>query len=124
VNKRFKQTLTDLAIANTGTRNRIKLAAGVVFKNRLVAVGVNSYKSHPLMSKFGKNPEAIYLHAEVDAIKNALRVLSLQELEKSDILVVRVKRDEHDYKTCLAKPCEGCARAIETFNIRNLYYTE
>jgi tRNA(Arg) A34 adenosine deaminase TadA len=124
MNKRFKQTLTDLAIANIGTRNRIKLAAGVVFKNRLVAVGVNSYKSHPLMSKFGKNPEAIYLHAEVDAIKNALRVLSLQELEKSDILVVRVKRDGHDYKTCLAKPCEGCARAIEAFNLRNLYYTE
>jgi tRNA(Arg) A34 adenosine deaminase TadA len=124
MNKRFKQTLTDLAIANIGTRNRIKLAAGVVFKNRLVAVGVNSYKSHPLMSKFGKNPEAIYLHAEVDAIKNALRVLSLQELEKSDILVVRVKRDGHDYRTCLAKPCEGCARAIEAFNLRNLYYTE
>ncbi len=124
MNKRFKQTLTDLAIANIGTRNRIKLAAGVVFKNRLVAVGVNSYKSHPLMSKFGKNPEAIYLHAEVDAIKNALRALSLQELEKSDILVVRVKRDGHDYKTCLAKPCEGCARAIEAFNLRNLYYTE
>lgn len=124
MNKRFKQTLTDLAIANIGIRNRIKLAAGVVYRNRLVAVGVNSYKSHPLMSKFGKNPEAIYLHAEVDAIKNALRVLSLQELEKSDILVVRVKRDGHDYKTCLAKPCEGCMRAIEAFNLRNLYYTE
>jgi tRNA(Arg) A34 adenosine deaminase TadA len=124
MNKRFKQTLTDLAIANIGIRNRIKLAAGVVYKNRLVAVGVNSYKSHPLMSKFGKNPEAIYLHAEVDAIKNALRVLSLQELEKSDILVVRVKKDGHDYKTCLAKPCEGCMRAIEAFNLRNLYYTE
>lgn len=124
MNKRFKQTLTDLAIANIGIRNRIKLAAGVVYKNRLVAVGINSYKSHPLMTKFGKNPEAIYLHAEVDAIKNALRVLSLQELEKSDILVVRVKKDGHDYKTCLAKPCEGCARAIEAFNLRNLYYTE
>lgn len=124
MNKRFKQTLTDLAIANIGIRNRIKLAAGVVYKNRLVAVGVNSYKSHPLMTKFGKNPEAIYLHAEVDAIKNALRVLSLQELEKSDILVVRVKRDGHDYKTCLAKPCDGCARAIQAFNLRNLYYTE
>lgn len=124
MNKRFKQTLTDLAVANIGIRNRIKLAAGVVYKNRLVAVGINSYKSHPLMTKFGKNPEAIYLHAEVDAIKNALRVLSLQELEKSDILVVRVKKDGHDYKTCLAKPCEGCARAIEAFNLRNLYYTE
>lgn len=124
MNKRFKQTLTDLAIANIGIRNRIKLAAGVVYKNRLVAVGVNSYKSHPLMTKFGKNPEAIYLHAEVDAIKNALRVLSLQELEKSDILVVRVKKDGHDYKTCLAKPCDGCARAIQAFNLRNLYYTE
>jgi len=124
MNKRFKQTLTDLAIANIGIRNRIKLAAGVVYKNRLVAVGVNSYKSHPLMSKYGKNPEAIYLHAEVDAIKNALRVLSLQELEKSDILVVRVRKDGHDYKTCLAKPCDGCARAIQAFNLRNLYYTE
>jgi tRNA(Arg) A34 adenosine deaminase TadA len=124
MNKRFKQTLIDLAIANTGVRNRIKLAAGVVYKNRLVAVGKNSYKSHPLMGKYNKNPEAIYLHAEVDAIKNALRVLSLQELEKSDILVVRVRRDGHDYQTCLAKPCDGCMSAIKAFNLRNLYYTE
>lgn len=124
MDKRFKQTLFDLAVANDGVRGRIKLAAGVVYKNRLVAVGKNSYKSHPLMSKFGKNPEAIYLHAEVDAIKNALRVLSLQELEKSDILVVRVRREGHDFQTCLAKPCEGCMRAITTFNLRNLYYTE
>lgn len=124
MNERFKQTLTDLAIANTGIRNRIKLAAGVVYRNRLVAVGKNSYKSHPMMTRFGKNPEAIYLHAEVDAIKNALRVLSLQELEKSDILVVRVKKEGHDYKTCLAKPCEGCMRAIETFNLRQIFYTE
>jgi len=124
MNERFKQTLTDLAIANTGIRNRIKLAAGVVYRNRLVAVGKNSYKSHPMMTRFGKNPEAIYLHAEVDAIKNALRVLSLQELEKSDILVVRVKKDGHDYKTCLAKPCDGCMRAIQTFNLRQIFYTE
>ena len=75
--KRIFQYLTKLALDNEGTKGRFRLAAGIVHKKSLIATGVNSYKSHPLMLQFGKNSDSIFLHAEVDAIKNALRLLSV-----------------------------------------------
>lgn len=117
---KYLQTLKDIAEAELGVIGRFKIASGVIFKNKLVAIGVNSYKSHPLMSKFGKNPQAIFLHAEVDAIKNALRVITLRDLEKSELLVVRIKLDG---TLGNSKPCSGCMRAIEHFNLRTVYYS-
>ena len=116
--------LTRLAIETEGVRGRIKLSAGVVYRKHLIATGVNSYKSHPMMLQWGKNSDSIFLHAEVDAIKNALRVITQEQLAKCDLYVVRVKKDKRGrYIYGLAKPCEGCSRAVATFNIRNVYYT-
>lgn len=113
--------LKKLAMEHEGTRGRFKLAAGVVYKKHLIATGINGYKSHPMMAKYGKNSESIFLHAEVDAIKNALRLLPVSQLSKCDLYVVRVKKDGSFGMAC---PCEGCQRAIETFNLRNVYYTK
>lgn len=119
--------LERLAINNPGTKGRYKLAAGIVYKKHLIATGVNSYKSHPLMTQFGKNDSAIYIHAEVDAIKNALRLIDMDQIGKCDLYVLRVKRSG-DKKTspwtrALSCPCEGCQRAIVHFGLRNVYYT-
>lgn len=124
MNGRIVEMLTRLAIETDGIRGRIKVASGVVYRKHLIATGVNSYKSHPMMLEYGKNPKSIFLHAEVDAIKNALRVVTQDQLTKCDLYVVRVKKDEGGhYVHGLAKPCEGCSRAIASFNLRNVYYT-
>lgn len=119
--------LERLAVSNPGTQGRFKLAAGIVYKKHLVATGVNSYKSHPLMTQFGKNKEAIFIHAEIDAIKNALRLITHDQLAKCDMYVLRVKRSgdtkSSPFTRALACPCEGCQRAIVHFGIRNVYYT-
>jgi deoxycytidylate deaminase len=75
--------------------------------------------------EFGKNQDSLFLHAEVDAIKNALRLISVDQLSKSELYVVRVKRVEgkKGWFKGLAKPCEGCQRAIETFNLKAVHYT-
>ena len=49
-----------------------RIAAAIVQKNNIVSIGVNSRKSHPFQKKYGKNDDSIFLHAETDAIKNAL----------------------------------------------------
>ena len=124
MNSRIVEMLTRLAVENDGIRGRIKVASGVVYRKHLIATGINSYKSHPMMLEYGKNSESIFLHAEVDAIKNALRVVTQDQLTKCDLYVVRVKKDERGhYVHGLTKPCEGCSRAIATFNLRNVYYT-
>ena len=113
--------LTKLAMNNEGVKGKWKLAAGVVLKNNLLATGVNSYKTHPMMLKYGKNSEAIFIHAEIEALKNALRLVEPVILTKCDLYVVRVRRDG---SYGCARPCVGCGRAISEFGLRNVYWTE
>lgn len=124
-NKRVVDMLSKLAEDNPGVRGKYKIAAGVVYKKHLVATGVNSYKTHPMMLEFGKNKVSLFLHAEVDAIKNALRLISVDQLSKSELYIVRVKKidGKKGWYSGLAKPCKGCQRAIETFNLKAVHYT-
>jgi tRNA(Arg) A34 adenosine deaminase TadA len=96
------------------------LAACVVKRNKIISFGHNKKKTHPLQNKFNKHPQAIYLHAEIDAIKNALKRLSVENLVGSTLYIVRTKKDGSEG---LAKPCCGCMQAIESFNIGKVIYT-
>lgn len=125
--QRIVDMLTRLAIENPGVQGRFKMAAGIVYRKHLIATGVNSYKTHPLMNEWGKNEDSIFLHAEIDAIKNALRLIDTQQLSKCDMYIVRVKRKSPSNRAFvhgLAKPCSGCKRAIANFNLRNVFWTE
>ena len=106
---------------------RTRIAACVVYKNEIVSVGINQLKSHPFQAKFSRHEESIFLHAETDAIKNALKHIDVEQLSKSTLYVCRVKYDEHKSKKVqmrgMCKPCEGCQRAIATFNINKVVYT-
>lgn len=102
-----------------------RLAAGVWHKNTLIGLGVNSYKTDPFQAKYGKHEHAIHLHAEVAAIKNAVRSAG-DDLSKCTMVVVRVKRkkDRSKYfKLALAKPCKGCYKCIVEFGLRKVFYT-
>lgn len=127
MNDKILNTLTRVAIGNPGIRNnQFKFGAGIVYRNNLIATGVNSYKTHPLMAQWGQNELSICLHAEIDAIKNALKLISVDDLARCDMYVVRVKRPEPNSKQWvhgLAKPCKGCMRAIVNFGLSSVYYT-
>jgi tRNA(Arg) A34 adenosine deaminase TadA len=96
------------------------LAACVVKRNKIISFGHNKKKTHPLQNKFNKHPQAIYLHAEIDAIKNALKRLSVEDLIGSTLYIVRTKKNGSEG---LAKPCCGCMQAIESFGIAKIVYT-
>jgi tRNA(Arg) A34 adenosine deaminase TadA len=120
--------LTRLAIENPGVNGRFKMAAGIVYRKHLIATGINSYKTHPWMSEErGYRPDQIYLHAEVDAIRNALRLITQAQLAKCDLYVVRIKRpcsNSTFWVHGLAKPCPGCQKIIKTFDIQRIFFTE
>lgn len=126
MNPRIKQKLIDIAIENPGIRNRIKMAACIVYKNRAIAYGINSYKTHPLMMNSCYRKDQIFLHAEIDAIKNALKKINTEQLHKCDLYVLRVKhphKNSKEYVTAMAKPCPGCQQTIAAFGIQNILYT-
>jgi len=123
INKGILHTLAKVAAANASHE---KFAAAVVYRNRIISVGMNSMKSHPLQAKYGKNKEAIFLHAEIAAIRNALRELEVDELSKCEIYIARVKKEKpfsKKYIWGLAAPCSGCRRAIAEFGLKRVIYT-
>ena len=83
-------------------------------------VGFNQRKSHPLQLRFNPhNPQAIYLHAEMDAIRQAIR-LQGSDLKRFRMYVARVHRDG---QIACARPCEGCQNAILAFGIKDVEWT-
>ncbi len=106
-------------MSETSDHPRHRFAAAITLRNKIVSFGTNRKKSHPFQKKFGKNEHCIYLHAEVNAIKNALKHCSVDDLKKSTLTVLRAK----DSKRLLAKPCDGCMKAIIEFGIKTVYYT-
>lgn len=103
-----------------------RIAACIVLKNKIISFGYCQKKTHPLQKKYGKNNECVYLHAEIDAIRNALNFYDISDLKKATLYVCRVKSDSKNHKKMvlgLAKPCCGCQRAIANFELKNVIYS-
>lgn len=105
-----------------------KVSAILVVKNEIIAMGSNLNKTHPFAARWGKNEDSIYFHAEVNAIYNALRRSSEEELKnmKTTLYVCRVKHppaSNGEYVSGLARPCRGCMKAIDHFQINRVVYT-
>lgn len=94
--------------------------ASIVYKRRIISVGTNQLKTHPIMGRFGKNDKSIFLHAEIDAIVKCINIHGVEILGKCDLYVVRLTKGGKVGNSC---PCPGCQRAIEAFNIRKVYHT-
>lgn len=103
---------------------RARTAACIVYKNKIISYGYCHNKTHPFQTRYAKNPDAVYFHAEVHAIKNALNVISVDELRRATIYIARMKYDDNGKQIYgLSKPCDGCARCIEEFDLERIVYT-
>lgn len=103
-----------------------RVAAFLVYKRDVIAVGFNKPKTHPFQMRHSKNDLAIYLHAETDCINNALRNYSNEVLSKSVMYILRARYSDNDHKLFirgLARPCRGCNNCIEKYAIKQVYYT-
>jgi tRNA(Arg) A34 adenosine deaminase TadA len=89
-------------------------------RGRMVGEGMNSRKTDPLASKYSRHPEALCLHAEIAAIKTALRFIEVDDLPDCTLYVARVLKND---EPALAKPCLGCEKAIVEFGIGNVEWT-
>jgi deoxycytidylate deaminase len=123
---RIMDFLRRSAIDNDGFGNA-KFAAAITIKGRVISLGHNQQKTHPFQSRYGKNSEAIYLHAETSAISNCLNHMDKTDMEKATIYVQRVKRPPQRNTTKwvsgMAKPCKGCMRAIADFKLKRVVYS-
>jgi deoxycytidylate deaminase len=129
MNDRHERVLSNLAViaADIAPVGSARVAACILHRNSVISYGVCSNKSNPFQKRFSKNDQSIFLHAEVDAIRNAIKKTKEIDFLKNSILYVcRVKRPKSNSKEFiqgLACPCEGCKKAIATFNIREIIYS-
>lgn len=115
----------DMAVELAKSGERVggaRIGAIIVVNNRAVAFGQNMNKTHPLQKRFGKNPDAIYQHAEINCIVNFLRKNSPEDLKRATLYIGRVHGKLMN-NIGLAKPCCGCDHAINQFGIKKVVYT-
>lgn len=97
-----------------------KHACAIVYKKRLLSIGTNKLKTHPMMGKFSKNPKAVFLHAEIHAIVQAINRYGPDILKQSTLYVTRLTAGN---KVGDSKPCSGCAACIDAFQIKHVVHT-
>jgi len=109
-------------IAQTSAKvARCRVVAALVRRNKILAVGVNSYASVRLARRYSKHELAQSTHAEVAAIHEFLRRYDADGLRSCTLYVCRILNDG---TTALAKPCRGCEAAIKAFGIKEVCYSE
>ena len=103
-----------------------RIAAAVVRRGKVISYGYNHKKSHPFQTRFCKNRHAVFFHAEVHAIKNALKSVDVEDLSKCELYIVRAKRNSTNRKwiTGMSKPCSGCKKCIDLFDLKSVYYSK
>ena len=103
-----------------------RIAAAVVRRGKVISYGYNHKKSHPFQTRFCKNRHAVFFHAEVHAIKNALKSVDVEDLSKCELYIVRAKRNSTNRKwiTGMSKPCSGCQKCIDLFDLKSVYYSK
>ena len=97
-----------LRVANHG--------AIVILRGKVVGRGYNKYcvESVNKVNRWS-------VHAEVDAINNALRKISSDDLRKSTLIVVRKLKINDEIG--LSAPCQCCANFIMKCGIRTCFYS-
>jgi len=125
MNGKIIRTVENIA-ASAERFSSAKVGAVLAIRNEIISIGFNQKKTHPLQRRFSKNEDCIYLHAEIDAIKNALRLNDPELLSKCTLYVSRVKCVSTHDKTLIlgiAKPCAGCMKAIRKYRIPEVIYS-
>lgn len=101
-------------------RRSISRMASILTDGKNTYYGWNRWKTHPLQKKFQSNSEALYLHCEIDALRNAVRE-GVKDFSNYTLYCARVL---YDGTPALAKPCPGCQRALIHFGIKDCIFTE
>lgn len=117
---------SNLKVANHG--------AVVVFRGKVISYGYNK-----LCVENKNKVNRWSIHAEVDAINNALRKISSDDLTKSTLIVIRLLKDGSDIKEInqptsvknqqicnrisYSKPCQNCTNFIIRHGLKKCYYS-
>lgn len=111
-------------IASLSADKKRKMGCIVVYKNKIIASGINSDKTHPKQKLYNTErfPEdsPAKLHAEIAALAPLFNSFNHINWSKVTLYIYRIKNN----KPCgLAKPCPACIKLIKDIGIKKICYT-
>lgn len=86
----------------------------VIHKNKVVATGYNKQVEPFSLTS---------IHAEVNALIKAKKVLNRSELKQAKLMVVRIGTNSMDNPLKYSKPCKVCQSFIDKLGIQLVYYS-
>ena len=102
-----------------------KLGAVMMLGNKVLAVGYNITKTHPIQKKYnlerGYHPDVKnngQIHAEMMCLINTKYL----DVDWSRVSLY-IYREHKDHTTAIAKPCPACEKAIRERGINQVYFT-
>lgn len=115
---RYKELAKDLnKDRNEINPGNLRCVCFLLHRDRLISIGLNSSKTHPLIKKFGynMNKRRFPRHAELAAYLNAKK-----RGEEFDTMLVYRGIDAN----LPSQPCNECSKWIRNLNLNVLYTTE
>jgi deoxycytidylate deaminase len=109
-----------LTQAKTSDFTSHRHSAAIVYKKKVLSIGCNQIKTHPLMLKYQTDEHKIHLHAEIDAIIKAINLHGSEILKRCELYVLRLTGGGN---VGHSKPCRGCQKAIDAFGFKGVYWT-
>lgn len=120
------------ATAETSDFKNFHLGCVITYKKRILSVGVNSYKTHPMQKEFNRKnrkftksnkPILDSVHSEIDALtKISYPIEQNIDWKNVKIYIYRISKGRKNGHG-LARPCAACMAAIKDKGIRHIYYT-
>ena len=102
-----------------------KLGAVMMLGNKVLAVGYNITKTHPIQKRYnierGYDPNVKnngQIHAEMMCLINTKYL----DVDWSRVSLY-IYREHKDHTTAIAKPCPACEKAIRERGINQVYFT-
>lgn len=90
--------------------------AFILKQNKIIKVGWNKKKTHPLTKKYSYHSGIVYIHAELDVILK----MQKEDLSQYSLLSIRVMKNGNFGP---AKPCLGCSALLKQVGISDIYFT-
>jgi len=95
---------------------RCRHFAFILNKSKIVSIGRNSKKSHPINQKYGYF-DGSGLHAE------ACAVIKSGNIDHSRHTLVTFRIDRNN-KVAMGKPCRHCQKLLNDVNFKEIYYSD
>lgn len=115
LSEKFKRIMEIAKSAAIKSSFKYQVGAVILKHGRVISIGFNINKTHPLARKHFKWGT---VHAEVAAVIGCR--YNREVLKDSDIFVFRFNRMG---KPAMAKPCAQCTMLLNEFNVRRAFWT-